>query len=226
MTIVLFHICTCLFAFHPSVDNTFEAGEGMWKYVAQECEHKVPDFASLPSAPPTPPLSCQGVADQCLHTCLCTDTVCKIQRKSVSCTRKVWRVLGVTLCLVETKLVFKVKAMLWHCSNAHPCSESKVNRISNVWRHLILIPNSCYISGLPEQKQYFDNLVEQKLSKYTIPRHGPSFSSFSSKVARLWILKATHYDLLDFCQPRNNMLTPCSKSWQAFGYVFTARQHK
>ena len=112
MTIVLFHICTCLFAIGPSVDNTFEAGEGMWKYVAQECENKVPDFVSPPSAPPSPPLSYQGVADQSLHTCLCTHTVCKIQRKSVSCTRKVWRVSGVTLCLVETKLVFKVKAML------------------------------------------------------------------------------------------------------------------
>ena len=51
MTIVLFHICTCLFAFGPSVHNTFEAGEGMWKYVAQECEHKVPDFASPPRHP-------------------------------------------------------------------------------------------------------------------------------------------------------------------------------
>ena len=112
MTIVLFHICTCLFAFHPSVDNTFEAGEGMWKYVAQECEHKVPDFASPPPAPPS--LACLGVSDQCVHICFCTGTVCRIQRKRVSCTRKVWRVLGVsvTLCLVETKLVFKVKAML------------------------------------------------------------------------------------------------------------------
>ena len=92
MTIVLFHICTCLFAFHPSVDNTFEAGEGMWKYVAQECEHKVPDFASPTPAPPS--LACLGVSDQCVHICFLythslqnTKEECELYEKSVASVR-------------------------------------------------------------------------------------------------------------------------------------------
>ena len=52
------------------------------------------------------------------------------------------------------------------------CSFMLRKQSEHILRHLMFIPNSCYISGLPEQKQYFDNLVEQKLSKYTIPRHG------------------------------------------------------